>query len=258
MINNRMKLLRCAVLSAGVLGMLLRAFLYATAVDHKGLLASNHWATWTILTVTGLILAVLLVATWKLQGPGAYEDCFPVSFCQGITSLLAAAVIAFRSLALYAQAGDSMDLAASLSGIAAGIALITVGICRFTGKHPSFLCHSALCLFFALQMICQYRRWSADPQLMNYGFYLLAFICLMLNSYFLAGFDAGIGSHRASWFFSMAAAFFSCLAIPESGDAGLLSVCALWAFCCAPQCQAKPRRQRPVMTMDEETEHADS
>lgn len=258
MLNTRMKLLRYAILSAGLLGMLLRSLLYATGMDPKGLLAPNHWTTWAMLILTALILAVLVAATHKSQGPAAYGDCFPASFCQGAASLLAAAVIALRSLSLLPQAADTMDLAASAFGMVAGIALITVGICRFAGKQPSFLCHSALSIYFALQMICQYRHWSADPQLLDYCFYLLAFICLMLTSYFLAAFDAGMGSHRALWFFSMAAAYFSCLAIPESGDAGLLAVCALWAFLCAPQSQVKVRRHRPAMMMDEETEDADS
>ena len=257
MLNTRMKLLRYAVLAAGLLGMLLRNLLYATGMDQKGLLAAGHWTTWAMVILTCL-MAVLAAATHKPQGPTAYGDCFPASFCQGAASILAAAVIVLRSLSLLPQAADTMDLTAAASGILAGMALILVGICRFAGKRPSFLCHSALSIFFALQMICQYRHWSADPQLMDYCFYLLAFICLMLTSYFLAGFDADMGSHRALWFFSMAAGYFSCLAIPESGDASLLAVCALWAFLCTPRCQAKPRRHRQAMTLDEETEDADS
>lgn len=254
MINTRMKLLRTTVFSAGLLGMLLRALLYATAIDQKGLLAAGHWATWLILILTGLMLALLPVATWKAQGPKTYEDCFPGSALQGITSLMVAVAVTLRAIPDFSNAADSLELVASISGIVAGVAMAIVAICRFTGKQPNFLCHSALCLFFALQMVSQYRHWSADPQLMDYGFYLAAFICLMLTSYFLAGFEADMGSHRGIWLCSMAAPYFCLLALPESGDGALLIACALWALFCAPQSQAKVRRQRPAMMMDEESE----
>lgn len=258
MINTRMNLLRCATLSAGLLALFLRALLYATGIDHSGLIASNHWATRSILILSGLVLLFLLVITRKPEGPTAYKDCFPASFSQGVTSFFIAVVIAFRAISQYTAAGDSLELLAALFGIVTGIAMAVAGICRVIGKRPSFLCHSALAIFFALQMVSQYRHWSADPQLIDYAFYLLAFVCLMLTAYFLAGFEADMGNRRALWFFSMAASFFCLLALPESGDAGLLIACALWAFFCVPQSQAKPRRSRPAMNLDEETENENS
>ena len=254
MINTQTKLLRYAVPGAGLLGLILRTLLYATGIDQKGLIVSNHWATWSIFVITGLTLILLLITFRKQDGPTDYADCFPSSAFQGATSLLVAVVIALRTLSRYTSADDSLELLASVFGVITGIAMVVVGICRFTGKRPSFLCHSALCLFFALQMVSQYRHWSADPQLMNYAFYLLAFVCLMLTSYFLAGFDTDMGNRRALWFFSTAASYFCLLALPESGDTGLLVACGLWAFFCVPQCQVKLRRNRPAMTLDEEIE----
>ena len=254
MINTQSKLLRYAALSAGLFGLILRALLYATGIDQKGLIAANHWATWTIFALTCLVLILLLVTARKQNGPTDYEDCFPGSVFQGAASLFVAAVTVLRAIPRYTAAGDSLELLAAVFGIVAGIAMVAAGICRFTGKRPSFLCHSALCLFFALQMISQYRHWSADPQLMDYAFYLLAFVCLMLTSYFLAGFDADMGSRRALWFFSTAASFFCLVALPESGDGALLIACALWAFFCIPESQTKIRRNRPAMNLEETTD----
>ena len=251
MINTQSKLLRYAALSAGLFGLILRALLYATGIDHKGLITSNHWATWTILVLSGLVLAYLLIIARKQHGPTAYEDCFPGSVLQGATSIFVAAIVAFRSVSQYPIAGDSLELLASVFGFVTAIAMAVAGICRFTGKRPSFLCHSALSIFFALQMVSQYRHWSADPQLMNYAFYLLAFVCLMLTSYFLAGFEVNMGNRRALWFFSTAASFFCLVALPDSGDGALLIACALWAFFCVPESQAKIRRNRPVLNLEE-------
>lgn len=239
MTHTRMRLLRYTVLSASLLGLALRALLYATAIDYKGLLAAGHWATWSILILSGLVLAALLFMTRKVQTPDAYTDCFPASVIRSFGSLAAALVIGARSFSHYCTAGDLLELVAAVSGMVAGIGLLLVAICRLMGKKPSFLCHSALSIFFALQLISQYRRWSADPQLMDYCFYLIALICLMITGYFMAGFEADMRSPRALLFFSMAATFFCLLALPESGDAPMLIACALWAFTCSPQMQTK-------------------
>ena len=258
MFNIQMKQIRYAVLGAGLVGMALRALLYLTAIDQKGLLTSGHWTTWLILILTGLTLAFLVITLPKTPESNSCESHFPASFSQGITSLLFAAAIALRTVPSLSNIHDSLELVAAVFGILTATAMAIVGICRFTGKRPVFLCHSILCLFFALQMVNQYRRWSADPQLMNYSFYLLSFVCLMLTSYFLAGFDADMGQQRPLRFFSMAAGFFCCVALPESGDAGLLITGALWSFYCAPHRQVRPRRQRPALILDEETEDENS
>lgn len=241
MMHTPTKLLRYTVLGASFLAMMLRSLLYATAIDQKGLLAAGHWCTWAILILTGLVLGILLITTRKIQGPADYG--FPRSFLQGANSFLVACVIFQRSLSLCNVAGDRLNLIAALSGFVAVFALLIVCICRMMGTKPNFLCHSAVSVFFALQLVSQYRNWSADPQLMDYCFYLAAFICLMFTAYFLAGFDADMGNGRGMIFTSMAATYFCCLALPESGDVPLLISCALWAFTCVPQIQTNPNEE---------------
>lgn len=243
MITNRTKLLRSTVLCAGSLAMMLRAMLYATAIDRKGLLIAGHWSTWAILILTGLVLVSLFLTARKHQGPTDYARCFPRSFLQGAVSLLVACVFFQRSLALYTVAGDRLHQIAILSGFLAALALLVIGICRMLSKKPFFLCHGIISIFFALQLINQYRRWSADPQLMDYCFYLLALICLMFTAYFLAGFDVNMRSHKGLIFFSLAATYFCCLALPESGDTPLLIFGALWAYTCAPRIQPAPSEE---------------
>lgn len=239
MIHTQTKLLRYTLLSSGLLAMMLRASLYATAIDSKGLLIAKHWATWSILILAGLILGILFLVTRKIKAPTDHSDLFPVSYLQGASSLLLAGVICQRAISSYAIAYDRLNLIAAISGFAAALALLVVGICRMIPKKPSFLFHSIVSIFFALQLVSQYRSWSANPQLMDYCFYLAAFICLMLTAYFLATFEVNMPNGRGLEFTSLAAVFFCCLALPESGDAPMLISCALWAFVCPPQIQAK-------------------
>ena len=236
MIHTRTKLLRYTVLGTGLLAMMLRTLLYATAVDQKGLLIAGHWATWSILILTGIVLGISFLFTRKIQKP-APSDHSPASWLQGASSLLLAGVIFQRTFSCYSVIRDRLDLIAVIFGFAAAIALLVAGICRMIPKKSSFLCHSVVSIFFALQLVSQYRSWSADPQLMDYCFYLAAFICLMITAYFLAGFEAKMPNRRGLEFASLAAVYFCCLALPESGDAMLLIACALWAFVCPPQIQ---------------------
>lgn len=228
------KPLRYIVLSASLLGMTLRSLLYATAIDHKGLMVAGHWATWSILVLCGLVLATLVFMTRNIQAPDGYSDAFPASILQSVGSLAAALAIANHALGRYPLAADSLDLAAAVSGMVAGIGLLFVAVCQLLGKKPSFLCHSAVSIFFALQLISHYRHWSANPQLMDYCFYLAALIGLMFTAYFLAGFEARMARPRALLISSLAAVYFCCLALPESGNVPMLIACALWAFICTP------------------------
>lgn len=246
------KYLRYGIPAASFLAFLLRKLLYATAVDEKGLLIAGHWATWTILILSGLVLGALALLTRNPEAPDAYQEIFCPSALRGGTSILAAITILIRAFQSYEGPGNRLEVIAFALGVAAGLGLLVAGICRLTGTKPNFLCHCLVSIFFAVQMLSQYRHWSTSPQLMDYGFYLTAFIFLMMTAYYLACFDGGIGNHRALQIVSMAAGYFCCLAIPEAGDSLLLITCALWAFCCLPQLQPRLRRQRASMNLDEE------
>ena len=226
MFSINSKQLRYTVFSTGLLGMALRWLLYATGIDQKGLLISNHWSAWSILILTALILGLVLIATRKPTVPSGHL------LLQSIGSLAAAAGIFVRSVTRYLAAGNIADRLPEILGIAAALGLLAAGICHLLKAKTPFLGHSAVCLFFAMQMISHYRSWSADPQLMDYCFHLIAFLFLMLTGYFLAAQDVRMGKPSALTFCAMSAAYFCCVALPESGDAMLLIPCALWAITC--------------------------
>lgn len=243
--------LKIFTLAAALLGLLLRFLLYATAVDYKGLIADGHWATFGLTGLTLLLLAALVLLTRNPTAEMGYEDSFTPSLLRGLGSLAAAGGLLLQSVQRLGMT-ERLERIGLIFGITAGIGLIVAGICRFLGKKPPFLCHSVLSIYFALRTVGLYRSWSSDPQLMDYAFYLLALICLMLSAYFLAQFHVEPKSHRPLWISAMAAVFFCLVAVPESGDALFLLTMALWAFTCTPQMELKVRRQRPAMEMDEE------
>ena len=228
MFSINSKQLRYTVFSTGLLAMALRWLLYATGMDQKGLLISNHWSAQSVLILSALVLGLVLMASRKPTVPSGHP------ILQGIGSLAAAAGILIRSIRHYPAA----ELLPEFLGFAAGLGLLIAGTCCLWKRKVPFLCHSAVCIFFALQMISHYRSWSADPQLMDYGFHLIAFLFLMLTGYFLAAQDVQMGKPSALTFCAMSAAYFCCVALPESGDAMLLIPCALWAITCGVRSNA--------------------
>ena len=239
-------------LSAALLGYLLRFLLYATAIDQKGLIIRGHWATWSLVSLTMLFFAGLLIMAQNPKKEPDYRDCFAPSIWRTLGAFAAGGTIMVHSFRNFVISYSTIDRVAGILGIIAGIGLIISGICHLLGRKPHFLFPVAVSLYFALRLVDLYRSWSSDPQLMDYVFYLGAFICLMLCSYFLAHFHVDTRQHRSLWVAAMAAVYLSAVAIPNSGDMALLAPCAFWAFTCPPVVKHKPRRRQPAMTTHEE------
>ena len=245
-------ILKIFTLAAALLGYLLRYLLYATAIDQKGLIIRGHWATWALVSLTILFFAGLLLMAQNPKREPNYRDCFNPSIWRSLGALAAAGAIMLHSYRYDIFASGLLDRVTGILGMVAGLGLLIVGICHVLGRKPNFLFPVVASFYFALRLIDLYRGWSSNPQLMDYVFYLGAFICMMLSSYFLAQFHVDTRHHRSLWVASMAAVYLSVVAIPNSGDMSLLAPCAFWAFTCPPVMRRKFRRQQPVVPTDEE------
>ena len=222
------RLLKTGVLISGILGLSLREILYTTGIEESGLLVTGHWAHSAVWILSAAVLAGLLLFARPLRGPKDYGNCFPASVCAGIGACAAGAAVLLTTLREWNLAGNLATIS-SLLGLAAALCLGIVALCRFTGRKPFFLLHAAVCVYFALRVICLYRFWSSDPQLQDYVFYLGAYVALMLCAYHHAAFDADMGRHGPLWFWSMAAVYLCCLSVPASQD-GCLPILGVWAI----------------------------
>lgn len=241
------KQLKILLLSAGVLGLLLRMVLYAAGIDEKGLLVTGHWAELSLWLLTAAVAAVLFLLLRKLTGPERYQDAYPASAFSAAGSILAGVSI-FLSGTPEAANGN-LAIAEVVLRFVAAVSLICVGFCRFTGRKPLFLLHGTVCLYLALRMVCQYRLWSADPQLQNYCFYLGAYVALMLTCYQLAAFDAGFGSHRSLWACGLSALYLCTVSLAGSEEPFFLLCCSIWVF--TNLSSLKLRRQRKSIQTEE-------
>ncbi len=245
------KFLPLIVAIAGLLGMLLRIWTIGHGADSDGLY-ERHTLAWVLIwIVTALTLGLVVMITHRLKNPGRYADNFPPSPISAFGCLLAAVGVMLSALELVTTPGDTLALTAGIFGIAAGCGLVVVGICRFRGQKPHFLCHGAVCLFLALKVFYQCKLWSNEPQLGVFLFPFLALICAMLAAYQLAAYDVDLGKRRASLFWSLSGAYFSLLALPGSEDGLLFVGIALWLI--ANLCSLRPlnkRRSQPEEAPD--------
>lgn len=246
-------LLKLFALSAGLLGLMLRMVLYATGTDEKGLLIANHWAGITVYGLTAVVVLGLLLLTRSIQGSADYRDAHPRSILAGSGSLVLALAVLMSCLSEISSPPDSIGTFIRwVLGFLTVVSLACICLCRVTGSKPIFLFHGILCVWLALRMVMQYQNWSADPQMQDYVFYLLAHVALMLTAYHQAAFDAGMGSHRSLWYLSLVAVFLCLLSLRDSLDTLLLLAAAFWALTNLTSLDTRPRRQRPALDLQEE------
>jgi len=249
-LNIKSNDLKLVTLSAGILGLALRIALYATGMDGRGLLIKNHWAAIALWLLTAAVIAALLVFGRTITGPEKYADAYPVSFSAAMGCFALTAGLAVTCVREFSEFSTRLHLVIWVLGLLCAVAMGFVGVCRLLGKKPYFLLHAALCIYFALRMVSQYRQWSADPFLLDYCFYLIAYVALMLSAYHHAAFDAEMGKHRALWFFSLASVYLCCLSWKGSRDSLLLLGSAVWAFTNLTTLTVRKRRIRPELKLD--------
>lgn len=219
--------LKLTFLCAGIIGLALRAILYATAVDEKGLLLTGHWAEICVWILTAVAALGLLLLLRKCSGPNQYGSAFPASPVRAAGCILAACGILLSGAPEAVE--EKLAVAELVLRFVSAAALMAVGYCRLTGRKPFFLLHGAVCLYLALRMVCRYRLWCSDPQLQNYCFSLGAYVALMLTAYQFAAFDADMVSHRQLWVCGLSAVYLCLLALVGS-ESFLMLCCSIWVF----------------------------
>lgn len=222
--------LKYLILGSGGLGLVLRILLYATGIDGRGLLVKGHWASVALCVLTVAVLAAVFLTTRLFCAAANYRTAYPASVIAAVGAFAAMIGIGITTVTEFAEFSSRIHLIVWILGLISTLSMGCIGICRLTGKKPSFLLYAAICLYFALRMVSRYQRWSADPQLHDYCFYLMAYVALMLAAYQHAAFHADMGNDRALWFCSLTAVYFCCVSLKESPDTWLLLGCGSWAF----------------------------
>lgn len=210
---------------AGLLGSALYTVLFSAGLDARGLPDPAHWSRWGLLLLTALTVLLFLIGSRSIS---AGEITYTPSKFGGIGCLVAAAAcFLFGPPAV--RTGNLATADTVLRGIT-GTMLGILAFCRFTGRKPHFLLHSMVCVYLAFRLINQYRIWSADPQLLEYGFYLCGYVALMLTAYQLAALDAGIGGLKQLWFWAPVSVFLCFITLAGPQELLFMPAFGIWAL----------------------------
>ena len=100
-------------------------------------------------------------------------------------------------------------------GILSGIMIVCFAMSTRTGKTPSPLLYMIVSVYLVVRLIVSFQNWNMDPSIHDYGFKLLAAITAMLSCFQIAGFSFGKGKRRITIIWSLCAAFFAAVSIPD-------------------------------------------
>lgn len=200
-------------LSAGILGLVLRAWLFFGGTDEKGLLVSSHPANALTFILTAVVLVVLLLCIRPLHAVGRYHKLFPRTKFPAVGCVVAAVGIAWVNLRDLNLRTDAITMISLFLGILAFISLLVLASCRFKRVRPAFFLHMVVTVYLMFHLISQYRLWSAEPHLQVYFFPLLASVFLMLTGYHNSVLDARKSDRKWFVFCNQGALYCCCLSL---------------------------------------------
>lgn len=232
---------------AGISSLALHRYMMDHCFDEKGLLISGNVPMWLMTAISAAFVVGMILLLRKLGGNGTYEDNFPRDPISGSLLITAGAVM------LWAVFGPG-DAAASGHQVMAGtwlgvisqfanwcksflpwmaaISMMALGLYRIRGMQPSLWFSGTICLNYMLTLITDYQLWSADPQIQDYAYQLLAEVLLMLCAFHRTSCDGGILQRKKLIFTAMGAALCSTASLSMNFHRPFFLSSILWALGC--------------------------
>ena len=129
----------------------------------------------------------------------------------GMPSAIVTLVAAFL-MALGSAVRWNVNMVLALGGFVAAVCWVALALVRRQGTTPSAALFMLPALFYAVELIIEFRGWSRDPLIMDYCFDLFALICVMCATFHLGGFSFQKGKRKLSVFYCICGAMFSAMA----------------------------------------------
>ena len=232
---------------AGLSSLALHRYMMDNCFDEKGLLISWNLPMWFMLTIALIFLVGMTLLLRTLGGNGTYEDNFPRDIFSGVLMIAAGAAMFWCAVRHNTAAAPDVQTlgntwTSAISQLTergkmilpwlAAISMAALGLYRIQGKHPSVWLSGIVCLNYMLTLVSDYRLWSADPQIQDYAYQLLAEVLLMLCSFHRTSCDGGILQRKKLIFTAMGAAFCSTASLSIGFRRPFFLASILWALGC--------------------------
>ena len=202
----------------------LRWLLFRNHTDALGLLETGILVETGVFLLTGLCLVLFALAARRGWEAGENKLAAPGQMLGGLGIFLTA-------LGNSGQMAGPVGTLWKILGLVAGICLIVQGVCTLKKRKVPFLLPLAVCVFFLLHLIDNYRGWSSQPQLQKYLFDLLGILSLTFFSYCDAARKVSLDKPKTRIFSGLCAVYFCLAAIPGTPEFTVLYARgALWAL----------------------------
>lgn len=230
-------------LAAGLASLGLHRYMMTSCVDDKGLLITGNLPG-TLLWAVGIAFVLFLYVSLRtIGGDGSYADIFPRSLPSGALMIAAGAALLLAIPGLDLGVGAPLPVVTGLPLLlqqattaamrylpwAAAVCMAVLGMFRILGRHPRPIFSGVICLFYILMLVTNYRLWSADPNLQDYAYQLLAQVLLMLCSFHRTCCEAGIIQRRKLLATGLAAAVCATASLSGEFQWGFFLASGLWA-----------------------------
>lgn len=245
-LRNKLLLFVPTVLAA-LAGFGLHRYMMENCIDSMGLLIAGNLPQKLLWALAISFPGYLLLLLALIGGDGSFEDDFPRSILNGVLMAAAGIVLLLSARDLTGVSPvllpeQTQALTGFMVGFTdgcmavlpwlAGVSMILVGLCRMAGRKPLLCFSGVVCLFYMLMLVRNYRLWSADPQLHEYCFPLLAMVLMMLCSFHRTCCDGGVIQRKKLIFTCMTAAVCSAAALSVRFLPGFFLASSLWALGC--------------------------
>lgn len=204
--------------AVSLVGAVLRHLMLKYSMDENRLLLDglSRGYLYGLLALAAVALAaalVLCLSLRKLPALRANLSSKPVwKILMGVVGVF----IAVESLMRMKGISDNkLTTLACIFGILGGLALLALAAVQMLDHRGSFLFLLPLCIWAALQLVCNYKLWSKDPILIDYCFEMLSDITGMLALFHIGGFFFDYGKRRLSVFWCAACTLFSAISLPD-------------------------------------------
>ncbi len=212
----------------GILGALFRGIYYAIGVDSRGLLVKYTFPHIALLAITFLVIILLIVLTARLKQASKYAFNFPSSPLGAMGAAIAAGGFILASTLLLIADNSTFAALTAILGYVGAVSLGFLSYFRHKGIRPAFAFSAIICIFFLVRLIYCYRLWSANPQLQDYLFPLLANIGAMLACYHGAAFSDGASSRRLHTLYHLATIYCAIVSLPHCDNPIFYAAITIW------------------------------
>ena len=257
---------------AGASSLVLHRYMMENYFDAKGLLLSGNLPGWLMLAIGAVYVVGMALLLRTLGGNGTYEDIFPRDNVSGALLIAAGGVMFWSASQPETAMGPQVqvmtgtwvagvtrftDLCKAALPWLAAASMMVLGLYRILGKRSPVWFSGAVCLNYMFTLISDYRLWSADPQIQDYAYQLLAEVLLMLCAFHRTSCDGGILQRRKLIFTGMAAAVCSAASLSMDFHRPFFLASALWALGCICSTATLPpdpeeEAEAPAQTEDSE------